>query len=79
MARYRRAGRQSRFSFVPMALIALAGLSLLAVLYVALRMMMAGRPTVALGEPFVSVTDLEKSDGRDVVDVWGAMGHGIQL
>jgi murein DD-endopeptidase MepM/ murein hydrolase activator NlpD len=35
-----------------MVLVGLAALSLLAILYVALRMLLAGRPTVALGEPF---------------------------
>jgi murein DD-endopeptidase MepM/ murein hydrolase activator NlpD len=52
LARYGRAGRQPRFAIVPIVIIGIVGLSLAALLYVALRMALAGRPTVALAEPF---------------------------
>jgi murein DD-endopeptidase MepM/ murein hydrolase activator NlpD len=52
LAYYGRSGRQPRFSLVPLLLFAIVGLSLLGLLYVVARMLMAGRPTVALAEPF---------------------------
>jgi murein DD-endopeptidase MepM/ murein hydrolase activator NlpD len=53
LPRYGRGRRTgTRFSALPLILMALVGLSLLGLLYVAARMLMASRPAVALAEPF---------------------------
>jgi murein DD-endopeptidase MepM/ murein hydrolase activator NlpD len=52
LARNRRAGQQPRFSLVAVLLAGAVVLALLGLFYVALRMLLAGKPTVALAEPF---------------------------
>jgi murein DD-endopeptidase MepM/ murein hydrolase activator NlpD len=49
---YARARRGPRVSAVPLILMAVAAASLLALLYVAARILMAGRPVIGLAEPF---------------------------
>lgn len=70
--RYRRAQQGPRFSVVPMVLLGLVGLSLLGLLFVGGRMLLAPRPRIALAAPF----ELVGRNAPLVVDV--ADAHGLK-